>query len=252
MNKEERIEDELDIELIDDESDEDVDEVDVDEDYDDFEDVEDSEDDEELAEDDASEDSEGGADEESESANDGADTSEAENAKTDDFTAKLLKELGYEGTYEEMRTAYEAEHGAGAVPPATESAKDTSEVEYEAMAKQMLDDINKEFGLDLKDFSEFEDLETFANLAIDDKVGAIKAFRATNYKMIEKAQRKAAVTKLGKATRNVPTLPKSESNGAGAKGETISKREIRAYMDAFPDLGKKEVIKLIKRVHKNN
>lgn len=244
--------DELDVDIVDDdiddmgdEEDDEYDEYDEDEDV---EEAEEPEENEEAAE--ISEEPEEEHEAEAESTAEPADGGNAEAEKSDvekDFALKLLNDMGYSGTYDEAKAAYEAEHGASGKPSDEGS---NSPPDYDAMAKQMLDSINAEFGLELKSFAEIDDLSTFADLAVNDKVGAIKAFRATNHRLIEQAAKKAAITNLPKATRNVQSLPKSNGGNATVTGETISKRELREYMDAFPELSRDEAIKLIRRVKK--
>lgn len=257
MEKErENFEDELDVEDVDDisEDEEDVEEFDFnDEDDDEADDDEVVEDDEseETEEPDATEEAEtddGEVDEETASGEakpDGKLTPEQERELA------LLHRLGYEGSYEEAVAAYENEQKKPAEGESTGTEEKPAEapaVDYEAMAKQMLADINKEYGLELKDYSEFEDLATFAELSRDEKVGPIKAFAATNPKLMASVAMKEAMSKLSKPKRSVPTLPKSEGGKGGvARGEAVSSRKIAEYKAMFPHMSRNDIIKLINR-----
>ena len=243
--------DELDVDIVDD----DIDDM-GDEEDDEYDEYDEDEGIEEESEAEASEESK----EESGTEEEGTDESADEGDAEKDFAHKLLNDMGYSGTYEEAKAAYEAERGNKGNPspeappegnPEGSSDGGNAAPDYDAMAKQMLDSINAEFGLELKSFAEIDDLSTFADLAVNSKVGAIKAFRATNHRLIEQAAKKSAITNLSKPTRNVQPLPKSNGGNATVKGETISKRELREYMDAFPELSRDEAIKLIRRVKKN-
>ena len=238
--------DELDTDVVDEdiyEDDEDFEDEDLDEfdsDDEEVEEVEEDEDDEDV------EDVEEDSDEDT--ADEGADnTSEALSQTSPDreFEARLLKELGYGGTYEEARAAFEAEHANEATDtPSTES-------DYEAMARSMLNEINQAYGLDLKDFSSFENLKEFSELAVDSKFGAVKAFAATNTKLITEGAQKAAIKKLSKPTRNVPSIPKSEAASGSYKNAPISRSEFRQYREMYPHMKDKEIIRLIRRVKKS-
>lgn len=239
--------DELDVELLDDEEDiedeNDEDDEDGDEAID--EDTEESDEDDEEQET-ASEDEEAEAEASKETSQETSQSEEGVGEK--EFAMKMLSEMGYTGTYEEAKAKYEAEHSGSETAPA--QGDDGGTPDYQEMAKNMLNDINKEFGLDLKSFSEIDDLSTFAELAVNDKVGAIKAFRATNHRLIEEGAKKAAISNLPKAKRTVQPLPKSDGGDATVKGLTITKRELREYMEAFPELSREDAIKLIRRVKK--
>lgn len=246
--EEKQYDEELDVDVIDDD---DIDDAD-------YEDEEDEAlEDEDIEDEGEEEDSEVEGEKETEETSEESDDVSEEKAAAGEkeFAMKMLSEMGYSGTYEEAKAAYEADRvktsdEKGASNGATEGTPGDV-IDYDEMARNMLAEINKEFGLDIKSFSEFDDLSTFATLAVNDKVGAIKAFRATNHRLIDEAAKKAAITTLPKAKRTVQTLPKSDGGSATVKGQTITKRELREYMDAFPELSRDEAIKLIKRVKKN-
>ena len=219
-----------------------------DENFEDEDFEEDESEDDEDAEDEALEDEEVLEDEETDDGEAEDAPEGGESVPTGDraFEERLLRELGYSGTYDEARAAFEAEHGNG-----TADNGQGADTDYDKMATDMLNEINEAYGLKLTDFSKFENLEEFANLSVDEKYGAVKAFAATNHKLIVEGARKAAIQKLSKPQRNVPTLPKSDGGKGGVKSSGISRSEIKKYGLMHPGLKEKEIIKLIKRVHKS-
>lgn len=261
MEKDENIyEEDLEVEVMDDDSDDEEDVEEYDFNDDDVEDAEEGEADNEA--DEATEEGEDSDGEEVEAQEEQKpEKPEAESAElvaAKERELKLLHKLGYKGTYEEASAAFEREQSEnkgedtdkGEDKP-EEKPAESNVPDYEAMAKQMLEDINKEYGLNLTDFSKFEDLETFADLSRDERVGAVKAFAATNPKMMEEIARKAAISKLGKPQRNVQTLPKSDGGKGGVKGQTVSAKQIAEYQALFPGMSRSGIIKLLNRVNKN-
>lgn len=194
---------------------------------------------------------------ESETQEDGAEESDKV-ALTADQARELvlLHKLGYEGDYDTARAAFERDQAEGAsgaeTPAGDEERPEPPAVDYEAMAKAMLDEINKEFGLELSDYSEFEDLAAFAELSQQKGIGAVKAFRATNPKLMEKLAMKAAMSKLSKPTRNVKALPAADGGKGGtSRGENISAAKIAEYKQMFPHMSRSEIIRLITKANKS-
>ena len=208
---------------IDEGSDEDVDEDDVDG-------VD--EDDEETPA--AEEDSEGG-DRESGT----ADTKDPTREKMQE----LLSALGYTGTFEEAMAAYEADKGAR-----TDGAEAPREnVDYNAMARNDLRDINAAFGLDYADFSSFDDLKRFAELRTGGAT-ALEAFRATQkqFQAQDGANGASEPTVSKPSKDHLKSLPHSGGGESGKSGP--SQEEIRALREVYPELSKKELGKVLDRV----
>ena len=251
---------ELDVEVIDEEleededieefdfNDDDIDEEDIDED----EESEDTDDIDEDADEDADEDTDGTPEEDGGEA-DGTSTEEgaeeepkAEPSDDKAFEMELLKELGYTGTYEEAKAKYMADKGG--TPSAT--------VDYDAMARDALKEINEEFGLELKDFSGLENIELFAELCLNDKYGAVKAFAATNHKLVmEGAANKAKqdfASKLKPPSKDhLSKLPTSGGGDAKAQSDRISKKEYLELKALYPNLPTEVIIETIRKVRKN-
>lgn len=167
----------------------------------------------------------------------------------------LLHKLGYEGDYKTAVAEFEKDSAKGTEPEGVKGdgkAAETPAVDYEARAKAALEEINAELGLELKDFSSFEDLEAFAELSLKENVGAVKAFKATNPKLMEQIAMKAAMAKLSAPKRSVPTLPKADGGKGGtARGETISAAKIAEYKALFPHMSRADIIKLHQRTNRN-
>lgn len=254
--------DELEVEEVDDtdEDDGDIEEYDFnDEDYEEDgkdEDVEDGEDAEDDGEADEAEETVSEESEESEET-----VPEKVEEKPEELTAEqkreltLLHKLGYEGDYKTAVAEFEKDSAKGTEPEGVKGdgkAAETPAVDYEARAKAALEEINAELGLELKDFSSFEDLEAFAELSLKENVGAVKAFKATNPKLMEQIAMKAAMAKLSAPKRSVPTLPKADGGKGGtARGETISAAKIAEYKALFPYMSRADIIKLHQRTNRN-
>ena len=261
MEKDENLyEEELDIEVMDDDDSEDEEEIEEynfnDEEEDDEDEGSDGEvEDEPEAEEKDSSDAEAETTEKEEhSAEEKPEAESAELTAIKERELELLHRLGYQGTYEEAVAAFEKDRGenkADAGSGEGEKSATPPAPDYEAMAKQMLVEINKEYGLELTDYSKFEDLKTFAELSCNENVGAVKAFAATNPKMMEEIARKAAISKLGKPQRNVQTLPKSDGGKGGVKGQTVSAKKVAEYQALFPEKSRSDIVKLLNRVNKN-
>jgi hypothetical protein len=188
----------------------------------------------------------------------------ADNKKSDELTREqkrelaLLHKLGYEGNYEEATAAFDketAEENKNAMPDnSSNDANNGTEptLDYEAMARNMLDEINRELGLNLTNYADFEDLATFADLSRQPGVGPVKAFKATNPKMMENIAVKAAMSKLSPPKKSAPALPKMDGGKGGAsREENISSAKIAEYRQMFPNMSRNDIIKLIKRGNKN-
>lgn len=249
-----KYDEELDVEMVDDEDDafedEDVEEYN----FNDQDDETDEESEEESEEESGEETEDISEDMASESENtDTAEAKESAEVKADkEFELKLLNELGYNGNYEEARAAYEAEK-AGAT---AETSNTTQKTDYNALAEQMLKEINAEYGLELKDFSQFEDIEKFAELSLDDSYGAVKAFAATNHKLvIEGARNKAKQELLGKlkpaSKDHLGGLPKAKGGATVSDGTRISKKEYNEIKALYPNMTKAEIFKVARRVIRN-
>ena len=258
---EENKKDELDVEVIDDEleEDEDIEEFDFNDDDIDDEDIDGEDEDTDLevdgdVDEEVDEDEEDTSNTEEGGDVDGGTTEEGRSEEpkaepSDDkaFEMELLKELGYTGNYEEAKAKYMADKN-GSTP--------TGAVDYDAMASDALKQINEEFGLELKDFSGFENIELFAELCLNDKYGAVKAFAATNHKLVmEGAANKAKkdfVSKLKPPSKDhLSKLPTSGGGEAKAQGDRISRAEYMELKALYPNLSKEEIIKTIRRVRKN-
>ena len=234
-----RYEEDLDVEIVEDDVEEFEDE--------DVEEYEFNDEDDEA--DDASE-----GDEEDTKEPDASEDDKSEGLKNDkEFELKLLNDLGYKGSYEEARAAYEAEKSKAEGEVDGPAVQQT---DYNELAKKMLDEINTEYGLELKDYSQFEDIEKFAELSLDDSYGAVKAFAATNHKLvIEGARNKAKQELLGKlkppSKDHLKGLPKAEGSAATSEQTRVSKREYDEIKSFYPNMSKSEILKVARRVQKN-
>lgn len=261
MEKDENIyEEDLEVEVMDDDDDSDYEEEIEEFNFNDEDDEDEGSDGEEEGDEAEGEGNETSDDEAEATEDDVAFAEEKPEAESTELTAikerelELLHRLGYQGTYEEAVAAFEKDRGenkADASSGEGEKSETPAAPDYEAMAKQMLEDINKEYGLELTDYSKFEDLKTFAELSCNENVGAVKAFAATNPKMMEEIARKAAISKLSKPQRNVQALPKSDGGKGGMKGQMISAKKVAEYQAMFPEKSRSEIVKLLNRVNKN-
>lgn len=217
---EENKKDELDVEVIDDElEDEDIEEYDFNDD--------------EFIEEDEDED-EGEADEDGESDVDEEDAEEESEEKSE--------------TEEPEKKSEDA--------PADTVKGGDGKVDYNAKAADALKAINEEFGLELKNFNDFENIEQFAELCLDERYGPIKAFAATNHKLAmegakNKAKKEFASVLKPPSKDHIRSLPKGEGADTKPASDRISKREYMEMKALYPDMPKSEIVKVIRRVRKN-
>lgn len=222
---EETKKDELDVEIIDDEiEDEDIEEFDFNDD--------------EFIDEDENEDGDGEAVE-------GADSDDDDEAPEEESEEKPVEKPEEDNKTEESEEV-----------PADTDKGDGSKVDYNAKAVDAIKAINEEFGLELKNFNDFENLEQFAELCLDEKYGPIKAFAATNHKLAmegakNKAKKEFASVLKPPSKDHLRTLPKGEGADTKPASDRISKREYMEMKALYPDMPKSEIIKVIRRVRKN-
>lgn len=233
---EENKKDELDVEVIDDElEDEDVEEYDFNDD--------------EFIEEDEDED-EGEADEDGESDVDEEDAEEESEEKSEEESEEKPEEES-----EEKSETEEPEKKSEDAPADTGKGGD-GKVDYNAKAADALKAINEEFGLELKNFNDFENIEQFAELCLDERYGPIKAFAATNHKLAmegakNKAKKEFASVLKPPSKDHIRSLPKGEGADTKPASDRISKREYMEMKALYPDMPKSEIVKVIRRVRKN-
>ena len=172
----------------------------------------------------------------------------------------MLRKLGYNGTVEEMMTAYEADENRAKEAEAqpTEEPEKPAEgteapVDYRAMAERALRDINAAFGTGYTDFSMLDDPVRFATLQMNGAT-ALEAFRATQKSfaaVASRAEPQVEEVALKPPSRNhLKTLPRGGVAGGRENGPT--KAEIASLKEMYPEKSTKEIAQLLSRVKRSH
>ena len=227
-------------EELDEDTDEDDDE-DIDEDTDDMEDDDEGDPDGDDEEGDGAdthenEVGEGASEEEGRDTGGKPATEQKPDTSQDDtrtMMADMLDRLGYKGSYEEKMAAYRAD-----------ASVKSADVDYRSMAEQDLRDINAAFGLQLQDFSDFDNLTRFAELRVSGST-ALEAFRATQ-KSLGADTGEEAVSKPSKD--HISPLPTGRSGGGRGELSQEDKQTLMQLRSLYPELSRKELRKSLNRV----